>query len=92
MNKTKKSETPTTTSAAQPKRKAYRWTQDTAQTACQMRKDGRTNAAICEHVGCVGSTLNGLFAKLKKANIHVPRAPGWRQVLDLKQLGLTFEK
>lgn len=85
---------PATTTSTPPKAKRtlFRWTQETSSRACVMRKEGRTNAAICEELGCLNSTLNGLFAKLKKAGIDVPRAIGWRQALDLKQLGLIFEK
>lgn len=84
-NKTKKSENSV-------KRTFYRWTQETAQKACDMRKAGRTNDAIREELGCTQTGLTSLFGKLRKFGVKVPRAPGWRQALDLKQLGLTFEK
>jgi biotin operon repressor len=74
------------------KRKQFRWTQETAQMACEARKTGRTNAAICEELGCTQTSITSLFNKLRKSGADVPRAPGWRQALDLKQLGLIFEK
>ena len=73
-------------------RKQFRWTQDTAQRACDLRKAGRTNAAICEELGCTQTSITSLFNKLRKSGVKVPRALGWRQALDLAQLGLTFEK
>jgi biotin operon repressor len=74
------------------KRTQFCWTQDTAQRACDLRKAGRTNEAICEELGCTQTALNNLFGKLRKNGVEVPRAPGWRQALDLAQLGLTFQK
>jgi hypothetical protein len=91
MSNNKKKDTSTPSTPRAP-RVFFNWTQENSTTACTMRKEGATNLAICTAIGCPVSSLTGLFNKLKKAGIEVPRAPGSRQALDLKQLGLVFKK
>jgi hypothetical protein len=89
MGKSKTSATPPIPRAP---REFFNWTQETSTRACVMRKEGATNSSICNELKCPVSSLTGLFNKLKKSGIEVPRAPGSRQSLDLKQLALVFQK
>ena len=91
MGKNKNTETKTPATPKAP-RVFFNWTSETAQRACVMRKEGRTNADIIAELQCPKSSLIGLLNKLKKSGVEVPRAPGSRQSIDLKQLGAVFAK